>query len=473
MTKPLIAIPAMSSNKVNGLRFAGSAVANAVLDRIIAAGGQPLIIYPGDDFNRWDIIDGIVVPGGADIDPARYSQRVESPEVSIAEDNRQDDADARFIKAAEEFGIPTLLICRAMQLWNVERGGTLIQHLSSDDINHVGSIHETTFEPGTRIREIIGDLPSYQVSSYHHQSVDALGDGLIATGRSADGCIEAVEDPKFPNILAVQWHPEDEGVDEATSSKLFEWLVEAARSCPVVGIVAQHNISSWPADLNGWLQTLTASAASELRAAGARVHIVDVTADQEPDMTRLASSDGVVIMGGGDVDPARYGITEPTPHLGGVDQPSDERQLNIVRQAMELDQPLLGICRGSQVLNVAFGGTLIPHIESELQHQGGDSYPFFIDEEVELEPGSFPSTVLDKTKVAVRGGHHQSVDELGPGLTVIARTADGIVEGTRSLKHRWIVGLQWHPEDPDGDEEDRVAIFTELVRQAAHSGKRA
>ena len=235
MTRPLIAVPAMWSAKIQGLRYSGSVVANAVLAGIARAGGEALVIPPGSEFASWDRIDGIVVPGGADIDPARYGRVADEHDWRTDFDG-QDDADARAIAAAEERRIPALLICRGMQLWNVERGGTMVQHLPEEPQQHVGTIHDVEVEAGSRLAAALGGRASVDVSSYHHQGVDDLGEGLVVVARAADGTVEALEDPSL-EIVAVQWHPEDRagngpaGTADGevnTDQTLFDWVVERA-----------------------------------------------------------------------------------------------------------------------------------------------------------------------------------------------------------------------------------------------------
>jgi len=234
--RPLIAVPAMWSAKIQGLRYSGTAVANAGLTSIVRAGGEPLGLTPATEFGAWDVIDGIVVPGGADIDPARYGAVADEHDWRTDFDG-QDDADARALKAAEEHGIPALLICRGMQLWNVERGGTMVQHLPEEPQQHVGTIHDVDITVGSVLASALGGRSTVDVSSYHHQGVGELGEGLVVVSRAADGTIEAIEDPAH-EIVAVQWHPEDRAADGPagtgdgevnTDQQLFDWVVERAR----------------------------------------------------------------------------------------------------------------------------------------------------------------------------------------------------------------------------------------------------
>lgn len=225
--RPLIAVPAMWSEQIRGLRFSGSVVANAVLEAIVRAGGEPVLVFPGQAFTRWDLIDGIVLPGGSDIQPDRYGQPP-AEGLTLTDFRGQDDADARAIAWAEQSGVPSLLICRGMQLWNVERGGSMVQHWPTEPMQHTGTVHEVSVDPTSRLGRAFGGRSDVDVSSYHHQAVDRIGEGLAVVARAADGCVEALEDSSL-EILAVQWHPEDRADTVPTDQALFDWVVDAAR----------------------------------------------------------------------------------------------------------------------------------------------------------------------------------------------------------------------------------------------------
>jgi putative glutamine amidotransferase len=232
---PRIGVPGMWSGSVHGLRFHGLAVATAVLESIVRAGGEPIPMFPRtvlDDDERYGSLDGIVLPGGADIDPARYG--AEPDELTALTDHPgQDEADAAVVRNCIERRIPALLICRGMQLLNVECGGTLSQHAATDPIDHVGSIHAVTAAHGSLLAQAWG-ATERTVSSYHHQTVAEIGAGLRVTATAPDGVVEALEAEGLP-ILAVQWHPEDRSATEQADAALFEWLVARTREEVRVG----------------------------------------------------------------------------------------------------------------------------------------------------------------------------------------------------------------------------------------------
>lgn len=226
-----------------------------------------------------------------------------------------------------------------------------------------------------------------------------------------------------------------------------------------IAVVAQLNLPDQSEETYGLIRRFTAVTMQTLQDLGARPVLVDVTAPEAPDYEMLNRVDGILMLGGGDVDAANYGYDEPVNNEYGRDPVSDERQIKIVNQAIERDATFLGICRGSQILNVACGGTLIPDIQPSDLHRSTEKGASFLDEEITLLSGSKVREIYGTERVTVRSGHHQAVDKLGAGLRATAVADDGVIEGTEHLDKTWVVGVQWHPEDDDGSEADRIALF--------------
>ena len=227
--RPLIAIPAMRSPRIEGLRRPGLAVSERIVEAVHRAGGEPVVfcVVDGSDVARrlW-YFDGVVLPGGGDIDPTRYGD-AELHESVGAPDPVQDEADIAVAAAALEIGIPTLAICRGMQVLNVAVGGTLVQDLPHSAVDHRDSFHDVTLEPGCDVAVAMGaDVVS--VSSYHHQALDRIGEGLRVVGTAADGCVEVVAHERG-GVLAVQWHPEDDAHEAPAQQALFDRLVRDAQ----------------------------------------------------------------------------------------------------------------------------------------------------------------------------------------------------------------------------------------------------
>ncbi len=164
----------------------------------------------------------------------------------------------------------------------------------------------------------------------------------------------------------------------------------------------------------------------------------------------LDSCDGLMLSGGTDVDPEIFGEV-PHTALGRVDGPRDPFEITLAREAVRRDLPVLGICRGLQVLNVAMGGTLIQDIPSDVPgavtHEAGENR-VEIAHEVEIETGSKLAQLLSTTRVGVNSFHHQAAKRIGEGLVVSATSPrDGIVEGLEMPGRTFVVAVQWHPEN--------------------------
>jgi len=202
------------------------------------------------------------------------------------------------------------------------------------------------------------------------------------------------------------------------------------------------------------------NAGDALDAAGLDYRMVD-TAEPLPSQIELreAAARGLVLLGGGDVDPALYGHTDPVPSLYGVHPEVDAAAIDLIRHAIDAGIPVLAICRGAQLVNVALGGTLIPDIERWETHRGGDAETVFIEERIRLEANSRIARILGADDLTVMNGHHQAIDRLGEGVSVTGRAVDGIVESIEVDHAAWLVGMQWHPEHDRADAESRAQLF--------------
>lgn len=186
--------------------------------------------------------------------------------------------------------------------------------------------------------------------------------------------------------------------------------------------------------------------------------------------------DAVLLPGGPDVDPAYYG-EERHPATKIIDDARDTLELTLARWMYEDDRPLFGICRGHQVINVAFGGTLVQDIPSEivteLPHETPDTLPrSTIRHEVMLDPDSRIASILGRTHVAVNSLHHQSVERPAPGVAITGYSPDGIVEALEAPDKRFVLSVQWHPEDLYGGDEAMRRLFESFVEAARESAVR-
>jgi putative glutamine amidotransferase len=214
---------------------------------------------------------------------------------------------------------------------------------------------------------------------------------------------------------------------------------------PVIGICAAVETVSWgpwtaEADMMGRSYTLA------VQRAGGLVLILppDDAVAESPDRL-LDRLDGLVLAGGTDIDPASYGA-RPHPEVRSTRPERDRFELALAHRALERELPLLGICRGMELLNVACGGTLEQHLErTDLhRHTPGE----FGDHEVRLEPGSLAARAAGAERLSVRSHHHQGLGELGQGLLASGWSEpDGLVEAIEMPGRRFVLGVLWHAEE--------------------------
>jgi len=173
----------------------------------------------------------------------------------------------------------------------------------------------------------------------------------------------------------------------------------------------------------------------------------------------VVGADAIVLHGGGDIDPRHYGQSPATDELYGINPRHDDAELAVVRAALTADRPLLAICRGLQILNVALGGSLVQHMG--LPGHREEFHP------VDLVPGCRTALAMGSEHPArCHSFHHQAIDQLGSSLSVVGRHADGTIEAVETTGGAWVVGVQWHPEDSADVDPEQQGLFDELVRRA-------
>jgi gamma-glutamyl-gamma-aminobutyrate hydrolase PuuD len=226
---------------------------------------------------------------------------------------------------------------------------------------------------------------------------------------------------------------------------------------PVIGITAYAEHASWgvwnvPAALTPLAYV------TKVEAAGGRPLLVP-PADNAVQET-LDVLDGLVFTGGPDLDPELYDA-EPHAETTNIRPERDRAEIALLTAALERDLPVLAICRGSQVLNVALGGDLEQHVPDLVGHEGHKETPgVFSKHPVSVDEGSRLHAVVGGT-VEVSSHHHQGYGRLGEGLEVVARADDGTIEALEAAGHAFAVGVLWHPEDGDD-----LRLFEELVAEA-------
>ncbi|GGU40372.1 gamma-glutamyl-gamma-aminobutyrate hydrolase family protein [Lentzea flava] len=224
-SEPLIGISTYLERTRFGLWDVEAAVLHrGYLDCVVKSGGNPVMLPPVGTWTAETIgfLDGLVIAGGADIDPAAYGAE---PHPMTGEPRRdRDDAEFALVEAALKLDLPVLGVCRGMQVLNVALGGTLHQHIEGHNeapgvFGHTG----ITVTPGTRLHAILGDHTTVQC--HHHQSLDRIADGLRVTAKAPDGTVEAVEMEGARFVVGVQSHPEQDIED----LRLFKALVDVSR----------------------------------------------------------------------------------------------------------------------------------------------------------------------------------------------------------------------------------------------------
>lgn len=226
MTRPLIALPARFSATASALRHKAEVAAQALVEAVYRAGGEPFIMHPSSPYepSRLARCDGVLLPGGGDLHPRRYGSKTEHESLYDVDDD-QDAFDLALAAHALRDGLPTLAICRGMQIANTILGGALNQHMAED---HRHKLHPVAVKPGTLLAKTL-ETEQITASCYHHQSMETLAPPLTPAAFAADGTVEAAElaTPRHW-FLAVQWHPEDTAATDPTHQLLFNALVQAA-----------------------------------------------------------------------------------------------------------------------------------------------------------------------------------------------------------------------------------------------------
>jgi putative glutamine amidotransferase len=233
MTKPIIGIGSDIAVK-EGQR--DRAFAYTTYTEALRRAGAVAVVIPPQPENAAEVVeslDGILLAGGDDCDPAAYGEERHASCETM--DPRRQENELSLARTARERGIPTLGICLGLQMMNIAAGGTLIQDIAlsvDTEIDHASepsdrNRHEVLVENGTRLAEIVGG-GEHDVNSSHHQAIGRVANGLRITALAPDGIVEGLEDPSHPFYVGVQWHPEDM-TGERDATTLFSAFVEAAR----------------------------------------------------------------------------------------------------------------------------------------------------------------------------------------------------------------------------------------------------
>jgi putative glutamine amidotransferase len=235
---------------------------------------------------------------------------------------------------------------------------------------------------------------------------------------------------------------------------------------PVIGIVSRRDGS---ATWNGYAMYGQGQAyARSVALAGGAPVLIPLELCEDACRSIYGCLHGLLFPGGADVNPAYYG-EEPHPRLGQVDDPLDQAELLLARWALEDRLPVLAICRGIQLINVAAGGTLYQDLPAQLP----DSFPHACNapaypreyraHAVSIEPGSRVATAMRTTQCRTNSRHHQAVKDVAPGFVVTAHAPDGVIEAIEHREAPFIVGVQWHPESLAETDPQMLGLFEAVV----------
>ena len=229
---------------------------------------------------------------------------------------------------------------------------------------------------------------------------------------------------------------------------------------PLIGITAALNEEETRISVNRNFQEV-------LLAAGAIPVILPITDDPAALEEMILRCDGIIFSGGGDIDPRRFG-EQPRPVCGEITPDRDACELPLARMLHERhDKPVLGVCRGHQVLNVALGGTVYQDIPSDfgkpvIAHRQ-KMLGRYASHAIALHEGSLIRSIMQADTIDVNSFHHQAAAEVAPGMTATAHAPDGIIECLESATHPFFLGVQWHPEIMWRQDEKSLLLFQAMV----------
>ncbi|GAA3690959.1 gamma-glutamyl-gamma-aminobutyrate hydrolase family protein [Arthrobacter ginkgonis] len=245
---------------------------------------------------------------------------------------------------------------------------------------------------------------------------------------------------------------------------------------PTIALTFPRSAAPYTEAYREEVSDLAACAAAAVEAAGGTAVVLDSSAGGTPDADRF---DGALILGGGDVDPARYG-SPGHPSIGDTDPAADAFEAALIEDTLAAGRPVLGICRGMQLINVVRGGTLIEDLGPDSFHKDHTPEDLMVTHDAEVLPGTRLAEALGAGGIPVQSAHHQAVRDVGRGLRVAARAADGVIEAIESVAIEsaafddggtpdgdWVMAVQWHPEHRGTVPGQFAALLEPFISQAA------
>lgn len=241
---------------------------------------------------------------------------------------------------------------------------------------------------------------------------------------------------------------------------------------PIIGITTTINEDMTALEVTFQFQSVTQTYIEAVQAAGGVPILLAAQFGNTDQILDLV--DGIIFSGGADIDPEEYGVTEKHPTTYGVNALRDKFEIELLQGAVERDMPVLGICRGVQVMNVALGGTLHQHVAEpdvtdgsigHRQHEAGKKYEE-IAHHAAMSDNPVARSVYPMEKVPVNSFHHQAIDRVAPVLEPVAYSDDGLVEAVAHAGKTFVFGVQWHPEMMFTRNPEQLGPFSSLVGAA-------
>lgn len=229
-----------------------------------------------------------------------------------------------------------------------------------------------------------------------------------------------------------------------------------------VGVSVSLNFPGMTQKLRREMKSLIVNTLETLVSLDMHPILLDATALELPSIEDH-ELEGLVVLGGGDVHPKIAKHEPDVPNAFGADARADTYTISLIRQAFEQKIPILGICRGAQILNVSYGGTIIPDLGEFTIHRttNKDDQSFAV-EAVELKEESRVGKIYGSNNVRVFAAHHQAIDRVGDGFMTTAWARDGNIEAIEHQRSEWVVGVQWHPEVPEADRGHFLGMLNEF-----------
>lgn len=225
---------------------------------------------------------------------------------------------------------------------------------------------------------------------------------------------------------------------------------------PIIGITASLD--------NGKMTVDRTNSDAIFRAGGVPL-VLPYTVDENEIEQLVDRIDGLLLTGGGDIDPTLFG-EEPLPGLGSICPERDTLEMALIRRMLDNDKPIFGICRGCQILNIAAGGDMYQDLYTQrdalLQHSQ-KAPRWHASHTLRIEEGSLLHQIVGESTYKVNSFHHQAVRKLAPGFAHSAATKDGVTEAFESQQHRFVLGVQWHPECTTGVDPISQRLFAAFV----------